>query len=448
MPIETIFIAMMENRSFDHLLGYLSLEGHEMEGQRADAAWREGVSNPHLGQVYRPFALDDPYSAIKADPPHGRDAIATQIGKPDGGRYPMKGFVDSYAEAKALAGGPVGNHPPVMGYFSAEQAPVIDFLARNFAVCDHWHAALPAGTQPNRLMAMSGYSRIDTNRVPMPHHNLVYDWLTHHKIPWRVYHSGIPFFALMLDRLDDMLDHDRFRPFGQLFNDLQDEPPGDFPRVVFLEPVYADAPHIGVSNDDHAPGGIRGGQEFLLDIYRSITRVPAVWERSLLIVTYDEHGGFFDHVSPPVVHTAPPADAFYQQSFESLGVRVPAILVSPFVSPGSVCHDVMDHTSILKFLGEMFGDGSGYSPEVDARAVHSLSRALDNPAGGHPAPVIASLQDYIDRAPQAAGRLPGTQPDTEIQQGFQRALDQIRDHPARPAGTYDALLAAFPREIA
>jgi len=322
---------------------------------------------------------------------------------------------------------------------------VTEFLARNFAVCDHWHAALPAGTQPNRLMAMAGYSRIDGNRVPMPSQKLVYDWLTERGIRWRVYHAGIPFFTMMLDRLDDMLDPERFRPFGQLYDDIQDEPPGEFPQVVFLEPVYSDAPHIGPSNDDHSPGGIRGGQEFLLDVYRSLTRVEDVWKRSVLIVTYDEHGGFFDHVSPPAVPTAPPADAFYTQPFASLGVRVPAIVVSPFVKPGSAFHGLMDHTSILKFIADVFSPGQGYSPEVDARPVESVTRVLDNPSGDRDAPIIPSLQSYIGRAPHAAGRLPGTQPDTEIEQGFQVALDHIRDHPAKPDHTYDPLLAAFPR---
>ena len=445
MPVETIFIAMMENRSFDHLLGYLALDGHDVEGIQ-DGAWRQSVANPHQGTVYPPFPLDDPYSAIPADPPHGRSAIAVQMGDLAGSTHPMKGFVDSYATADALKGGPVGAHPPVMGYFSAEQAPVTDFLARNFAICDHWHAPLPAGTQPNRLMAMSGYSRIDTNRVPMPSQALVYDWLTQHGVRWRVYHAGIPFFALMLDRLADMLDPDHFRPFGQLFDDVQNEPPGEFPQVVFLEPVYGDAPHIGPSNDDHAPGGIRGGQEFLLDIYRSITRVQDVWKRSVLIVTYDEHGGFFDHVSPPSIKTAPPTGAYYQKPFDSLGVRVPAIIISPFVKPGSVFHGRMDHCSILKFLGERFGRGQGYSSQVDGRDVLSVSEVLDDLESERAAPVILSIEDYIERAPEAAGRLPGTRPDTDMQRGFQQALDAIRDHPQRPAGTYDMLIAAFPKE--
>jgi len=117
MAVETIFVAMMENRSFDHLLGYLALEGHDVEGLRGDAAWRQQVANAYRGKPYPPFPLDDPYGTIAADPPHGSAAIATQLGPYAAGAYAMNGFVESYATAKALNGGPVGDHPPVMGYF-------------------------------------------------------------------------------------------------------------------------------------------------------------------------------------------------------------------------------------------------------------------------------------------------------------------------------------------
>ena len=445
MDIRTIFVLMMENRSFDHLLGYLSLTGHPVDGLRDDPRWRDAVANPFNGNAYRPFPLTDPYGTMEADPPHSRASTKTQIGVPAGGKFPMKGFVETYSKAKGAAPIGPGSKPAAMGYFTGTEAPVTEFLARNFAVCDHWHAALPAGTQPNRLMAMSGFTNIDINKVPCPPQELVYDWLSRHGIRWRVYHAGIPFFAMMLDRVDDILAGENFRPFGQLFHDVQNEPPDEFPQVVFLEPVYADAPHFGKSTDDHAPGGIKGGQEFLLEVYRSLTRVPDVWKGSVLIVTYDEHGGFFDHVPPPMIPTDPPRGAAYER-FESLGVRVPALVVSPFVKKGSVCSEVMDHTSILKFIGETFGPGGRYSPAVDARPVKSVSAALDNPAGGRKSPVVPTLVPYLALEPKPAGRLPGKKPDSDIQEGFQHGLDEIRKRPKRRRKAYDALLAAFPPE--
>jgi phospholipase C len=125
-------------------------------------------------------------------------------------------------------------------------------------------------------MAMSGFSKIDVNQVPLPDQELVYDWLTRSGVRWRVYHQDMPFFAMMLRWIPDMLREERFRPFERLYDDVQIEPPGEFPQVIFIEPTYTDAPHIGPSSDDHAPSAIKGGQEFLLEVYRDLTRVPDV----------------------------------------------------------------------------------------------------------------------------------------------------------------------------
>ncbi|HEY0312917.1 MAG TPA: alkaline phosphatase family protein [Allosphingosinicella sp.] len=441
--MSTIFVLMMENRSFDHLLGYLALHRGDVEGLSSDPAWRDKVASTYGGKRFPPSPLTDPYDAIAADPPHGRADITTQLGQRVGDIFPMDGFVSSYATAKGLTPIAAGSEPPVMGYFTAEHAPVTAFLAQHYAICDHWHAALPAGTQPNRLMAMSGFTRIEDNKTPLPNQELVYDWLTKRGIRWRVYHVGIPFFALMLDRVGEVLGP-HFRPFAEFFEDVESEPPDEFPQVVFLEPAYSDAPHIGPSCDDHSPAGIKGGQEFVLEAYRALTRSPDLWNQSAMIVSYDEHGGFFDHVSPPLIETLPPADALYKQKFTSLGVRVPALVISPFVVPGSVHHALMDHTSILKFIGDTF-DGGSYSPLVDARPVGSVSAVLTNAGRDSPAPVIGSLEAYLALEPKPGGRVPNTKPETPIQENFQQALDAIRNHPARPPGAYDDLLQAdFP----
>lgn len=441
MEIRTVVVAMMENRSFDHILGHLALEGRTVEGLRADPAWRDMVANRHGGSVYRPERLPSPYAKLEADPPHGRAEIEVQLGALAHGAYAMDGFVDSYAPA---APGPIGSadHPCVMGYFDGAQVPVSRFFADNFAICDHWHAPLPAGTQPNRLMAMSGTTSIDTNKVPLPGQELVYDWLNRHQINWRVYHAGVPFFALMLDRIDDILSG-RFRPFSQFYDDVVNEDPARFPQVIFVEPIYSDAPHLGPACDDHAPAGVKAGQDFLLQVYRSLRRSRDLWNKSVLVVTYDEHGGFFDHLSPPMVPTDPPPGASWTRRFKSLGVRVPAFVVSPYVTAGSVHHGVLDHTSILKFIGQCFGGGS-YSAVVDARPVGSVMDVLDNPNGGRAAPVPASLQNYLAGATPDVGRRPGTAPRTPIEVNFQQALQSIGAHPVRPAGVYDDLLAAFP----
>ena len=128
------------------------------------------------------------------------------------------------------------------------------------------------------------------------------------------------------------------------------------------------------ATDDHSPATLSGGQRFLNMVWEAISS-PGVWENLFATISYDEHGSIFDHVEPPTLCTLPPPGATYAP-FETLGVRVPGIIVSPFVQPGSVFHDLFDHTSVLKFLGEKYGGGN-YSNFVDPRAVGSVSAVLD-----------------------------------------------------------------------
>ena len=164
-----------------------------------------------------------------------------------------------------------------------------------------------------------------------------------------------------------------------------------------------------------------------------------------MIVAYDEHGGFFDHISPPPMTTEPPPNAKYTAGFTTLGVRVPAFVISPFVEPKSVSHILFDHTSILKFLGQKFGANGSYSPFVDNRAVGSVADILTAPDPANAAPTIGSLDDYLAKESGPAGFAVGAKPETVLQQGFQEALDNIRDHPNRQPGAFEDLLTAFPR---
>ena len=445
--IKRIVVVMMENRSFDNLLGYLSLppiSRNDVEGLGRVPDWKQRYASVYQGHPYQPFLLTDPYHPIEADPPHERDPIALQMGQAESGVFPMNGFVANYANADDATPPTAGSNPPVMGYFSAEQVPVSHFFAEQFTICDHWFSALPAGTQPNRLMAMSGYTQIDVNQVPLPDQELVYDWLTRRGIRWRVYHEELPFYAMMPRWAPVVVGGDQFRPFGRLFEDTENETPDEFPQVVFTEPAYTDAPHIGLSSDDHAPSAIKGGQEFLLEVYRAITNDPELWSGTVMIVTYDEHGGFFDHVSPPPVRTDPPQGAKFNKPFETLGVRVPAFIISPFVKPGSAYHGLLDHTSILRLIGQVFDKNGSYSPLVDSRQVGSVLEALEQGYEAADPPVIPALDDYRAKEAPNAGFTPGTGPKSTLQHAFQYALDRIREQPVKPPGRLAQVLDAFP----
>jgi phospholipase C len=279
----------------------------------------------------------------------------------------------------------------------------------------------------------------------LPDHDLVYNWLTDRAIRWRVYHEGLPFFAMMPRWWSQVVDNELFRPFDQFRDDILNAG-DDFPQVIFLEPTYTDAPHLGNSSDDHAPSAIHFGQEFLSKAYEAVTLNEDVWAKTVMVITYDEHGGFFDHVNPPAVITDPPHPDAYDP-FQTLGVRVPSFVVSPFVSPGAICHEQLDHTSVLKFLAELFGKGQGYLPSVDERAVQSVSVALDRDTARADVPAAPSLVDYLKTAPgQLVGFTPGTTPTTPIPAGFKAALDGIRDmHGEQAVQKFGDLMDKFPK---
>jgi phospholipase C len=376
--VQTVVIAMLENRSFDHILGYLGLpdSGHPL------AARIEGVQHAqtyYSHDTYQPGPITSP--SLTPDPPHERENIDTQINSILG---PMHGFAQSYSNSSADA-----VPARVMEYCTNGYLPCTDFLARNFEICDNWFACLPASTLPNRLMAASGYALVDhtpsglfqiaSNLFNDNPDDLVYDWLSARGVGWRVYYSG-SFFFMQMPRIFALYQGDiqvqkLFRPIDQLIDDFQN---GDVPPVVFIEPLYQDDFRRGTAaaSDDHAPASLYGGQRFLKIVYDALSAGTS-WNNLVAFITYDEHGSFFDHVRPPAITTAPPPNAQYSNGFNTLGVRVPGLVVSPFVQPASLCEQLLDHTSILKFLGEKF-NGGAYTDLVNNRAVQSASVALDD----------------------------------------------------------------------
>jgi len=430
--IRNIMVVMMENRSFDHILGYLSLppfNRRDVDGLSADPAWLDRFTNHDNGQAIQPFPSLDPYDMPdEFDPPHERPNMAGNLGALQNNVYPMNGFVSAIPST-------VSANPAVrklvMSYFGAAQVPISHFFSQNFAICDRWFSAIPAGTQPNRLMSMSGYSMIDINYDILPPQNLLYDWLTAHGVSWRVYHQGIPFFTMMLKWVPEILASNHFRPFGDLADDLMNSSPDELPQVIFVEPTYQDAPHLGFATDEHAPSGVSNGQEFLMQVYNALANSP-FWQNALMIVDYDENGAFFDHVSPPMISTNPQTGANWnnQSSFISLGPRIPAYVISPFMKPGSVYHGILDHTSVLKLIGEKFDPNGSYSPLVDGRQVQSISAIFnfDNPIVN--APAAPALNTYLANRPPAPAGATVPSPNTDLQKGFQQAVTSLKQNGA------------------
>jgi phospholipase C len=384
------------------------------------------------------------------DPPHDSTSIDRQINIPPhfGSNGKMGGFVKTYSQV----------HPQdqklVMGFYDAAGVPVFDFFARNFVICDNWFSSLPSGTQPNRLMAMAGISQLKDNATfALPDQKLVYDWLDSNKISWCHYQwAGHPFFFLMprwaptmVLSIDNPFNDGAFRRYEGFHDQWTSNAP--MPSVIFIEPKYTDDKiSWAAPNDDHPPTGPAKGQDFLRQIYQTLVSNPTRWAKTLMIVTYDEHGGFFDHAAPlPINETA----GGYQ--FSTTGPRVPAFVVSPQVAPGTVFHNKLDHTSILRLLAEHLTPGKPYSPEVEARQqlLDPLSAVLP---GAPPAQVrMPRIPDEVHAFLQAmAGAAPvspvgpAAPKDTETSQAFDAVAHQLaRTRPDVLTGPHGQVIADY-----
>ena len=376
--IDTIVVVMMENRSFDHVLGHLR---HPQYGNRTDVDGIEDVSNPAYvnpntdGVGIAPFFMDD--APFGSDLPHDKGAVATQLAfAPVSGSFLMNGFVQAFENEFHTS----VDRPPVMSILTPQSLPTTGALAAQYTVCDRWFACLPTSTAPNRLMSMCGFTEIDDTGTFLPNQTTVYDWLLSHGVRWRVYSAGLPFVTLMT-RLAPLLLTSHFRRLDDLKNDVISDQADQWPQVIFIEPDYYDCPiHLQDPCDNHAPLAMAPGEAFLAKVYGWLTSNPARWARTVLIVTYDEHGGLFDHVAPLGVQYRNPQAGV---SFDSTGPRVPTIVAGPF-APQGVSHTPLDNTSILQLLAERFGQpGEAYSSTVVGRAstMASVSAVLSATAG-------------------------------------------------------------------
>jgi phospholipase C len=280
-------------------------------------------------------------------------------------------------------------------------------------------------------MSMCGYTNVDDTGTLLPEQTTVYDWLLAHGVRWRVYAAGLPFLSLML-RLAPLLLTSHFRRFRELEADVQRDPPDQWPQVIFIEPDYYDCPiHLQPPCDNHPPLAMAPGEAFLGQVYSWLSSNPARWAKTALIVTYDEHGGFFDHVAPLPLKYRNPAGV----SFDSTGPRVPAIVAGPF-APRGVSHAPLDNTSILQLLAERFGHpGETYSSTVVGRAgtLASVSTVLSATAANTAIAPIAG-------AAPAPGLEPSKQGGARLHTAFNKSVENlIGRHQAEALAKYPEL---------
>jgi phospholipase C len=368
--ISHIVVLMLENRSFDHMLGFLytdsgnkSPAGNAFDGLTGSESNPDGTGN--AVPVYQIEATDsNAYFMPGADPGEGYTATNSQLFNTTTAPTPPaatnNGFVTDYTytlgwESKesgwSILPGTVASD--IMGMFTPAMLPVLSGLARGFAVCDQWFSSAPTETLPNRAFACAGTSQghMDDKTTTYTAPSL-FGLLTKNKLDWRIYgYDAEPLTRMTFpDTTNAPEEH-----FG-LFTDFQAAAAaGTLPPYTFLEPSWE-----STGNSQHPNYNVALGEQLIHDVYYALRNGPG-WNQTLLIVTYDEHGGCYDHVPPPTNAVPPDNDAGeYGFDFKRFGLRVPTVLVSPLIAAGTVFRVAansmpLDHTSILKTVEQRWG---------------------------------------------------------------------------------------------
>lgn len=341
-PIEHVVVLMFENRSFDHMLGFLpdgGLTGEEFN-----------LVNPADLNSERVKVNQGAGSITFTDPEHTFEAVHTQLfggAGPATDPAPMCGFVKACIDQTK---GDIQAGMKIMECFDPQKLPALSTLAREFCLCNRWFSSIPGPTWPNRFFvhAASSDGRV-TNDLTHPYNmRTIYDSLSASNLSWRIYYNDIP-QSLALERLWVQLD--RFKPFHQFLTDVKT---GALASYTFIEPRYFNF-FEWKANDQHPPHDIQQGEYLLAEIYEALRSSP-LWEKTLLVVLFDEHGGFYDHISPPGGVPNPDGKNSSQPPFDftRLGVRVPAILVSPYIEKGVVDATPYEHSSVASTLKKLF----------------------------------------------------------------------------------------------
>jgi phospholipase C len=411
VPIEHVVVLMLENRSFDCMLGRLYPGRTDFDGLRGDEAnpWHRDDGTIEQIEAWN----DDSVCAESAcipDPDPGElftDMTMQIFGLHPDGTPRMDGFVDNYVRQPTH--GVTLDPRAVMHGFTPEQLPVLSLLARSFGVCDRWFAPAPCETWPNRLFAHTGCAggQVDNAALPRPIFlPTSFRRLAKHGHSWKVYFHDVPQTAALYNLWPWIPTH--FRLFASEF--MWDAANGTLPSYSFIEPRYFTSRVLNhIPNDAHPPHNVAYAEQLIADLYNAVRSGPG-WERTLLVITFDEHGGCYDHVVPPAAIPAgrPAPNGF---TFDRYGPRVPAVIVSPYVPAGSVIRPAedgppFDHTSLIATLDALFGLG----PPLSARAAHAPTLlpalSLERPENGGPARIDATETEPTRAEMHATHRRP------------------------------------------
>jgi phospholipase C len=451
--IRHIVVLMMENRSFDHMLGYLKRSGmpdvRGLDGTESNPdvngleqtvfEWREAET------VFHP-AQDETGKIL--DPCHSLDCVTQQLA--DGNRGFVKNFVKTRENVKKeRVEIPSEYHRFPMGYYGAQHLPTYDFLARHYCVCDAWHSSVPGDTWPNRLFALAGrevprepeslFERLlDDIKKALPglKNAPIFDveaftrelaedkwrWYSHDPATLRAAdgryrefsdpkRANFAFFNRQrISLITEVLETPIVTPDSFLDDAASDK----LRNVSWIDPNFIDLRVLDPSSDDdHPPSDIRAGQALALEVYDALSN-SRDWDDTLLVIVYDEHGGFYDHVTPP------PLSFDDGSGHKTYGVRVPALIIGPRVSAG-VSHELFDHTTLINTILTRFAEQPEAAiAQMGPRVAHANHLGVllgDQPRTDIPQPDDAHAQIAAWRE-KARGKRRGT-----TEKGHSTAID-------------------------
>jgi phospholipase C len=322
--IKHIVVVMMENRSFDHFLGWLP----HADGKQDGLSYADGN-----GLVHRTHPLAPDWTGCGfSDPDHSYAGARIEV---NGGK--MDGFMKTS-----------GADEHAIGYYTENDNVFLSQFARNFTTCDRYFPAILGPTFPNRIFQLCGQTdRLDDSVTPCSFPT-IFDRCTQAGVSCGYYYGNVPFLALFAA---DALVYSH--PFAAFLTDCA---LGALPAVSFVDPRYTLA--TNTANDNHPQSDIRNGDAFVAQVYQAVATSPA-WGSTVLVMNYDEWGGFFDHVPPPRALAPNSVDTDLVDGKALLGVRCPCVVASPWTvaNPARprVSHTVFDHTSVLKMIESVFG---------------------------------------------------------------------------------------------
>jgi phospholipase C len=383
--IQRFVVLMLENRSFDHLLGNLQSLDKRVAGIAAavpgDAS---GTGRIPATRYTMPFDPGHEFEDVQIQL-YGLQAGGARLPNPPVTPAPMSGFVSS---AQAAAQTP-HDAQRVMEYFTPKQIPVLATLAGEFAVCNFWYASVPGPTWPNRFFVHAASSggltaspdEAQAIRGYSFQNQTIFERLGQQN--WRIYHDGLPQAAginsLRIQYVDPFTEN--FRHMSEFAADVAAR---DLPAYTFIEPAYDTGHNYVHGNSMHPLNDIREGETLIKQVYETLRNSP-LWQDTMLIVVFDEHGGFYDHV-PPAAAPAPGDTQQYASpgvnfGFDLLGVRVPALVVSAYTQRNTVIGTSpddpgtrFDHTSVLATVEQRFG----LAPLTERdKAANSLATAIN-----------------------------------------------------------------------